>query len=465
MKTIIVWYRNDLRIHDHPALAKAIQSADHVVPLFILNSSLLRGAHAGSNRNRFLIESLHDLKQSLKKIGGDLVIRNGDSLKVLQEVVQEVNAEAVYYTADFSPYAIQRDMRIEQQLKTADIEFRSFSGRLIVGAAAKLRTKNDEPYKVFTPFYKRWLQVGRRELAMTPTKTVLPTSIKLGTIPAIKDLTNPHDLSSNVIKGGETEALKRFDAFIRDGVQRYKTSSNTMAEDATSRLSAYLHFGCISPRMIEENIPDSDGAHAWHRQLCWRDFYQYVLLHYPKNAKYEFQERYRSFKWETNKEHFKAWKDGKTGYPVVDAAMRQLREEGWMHNRARLIVGSFLTKDLLLDWRLGEEHFMKFLVDGDEANNNGNWQWIASVGVDPAPVFRRMYNPTSQHQKFDPHSEYVRRYVPELKNVPDDYIQEPWKMPEDVQRGAKCIIGKDYPKPIVDHKAAREMALERYRAV
>jgi len=210
-------------------------------------------------------------------------------------------------------------------------------------------------------------------------------------------------------------------------------------------------------------LPSSAGAAAWHRQLCWREFYHYILFKFPANAQQEFQERYHDMKWDNNKIYLAAWQDGRTGYPVVDASMRQLLDEGWMHNRARLIVGSFLTKDLWLDWRLGEQHFMRLLIDGDESNNNGNWQWIASVGVDPAPVFRRLYNPSLQQKNFDPDGAYVRKFVPELKNVPDKYLAEPWTMPKDVQIDVGCIIGQDYPAPIVDHKAARVAALDHYR--
>ena len=207
----------------------------------------------------------------------------------------------------------------------------------------------------------------------------------------------------------------------------------------------------------------NEGADAWHRQLAWREFYHYIIFNFPSNAKQEFQERYRTLDWGHDKTLLTAWQDGQTGYPVVDASMRQLLQQGWMHNRARLIVGSFLTKDLWLDWRHGEQHFMRWLIDGDEANNNGNWQWIASVGVDPAPLFRRMYNPASQQKNYDPNGDYVRTFVPELKDVPDKYLSQPWTMPEAIQIASKCLIGKDYPAPIVDHAKARLEAFEHYR--
>ncbi len=228
-----------------------------------------------------------------------------------------------------------------------------------------------------------------------------------------------------------------------------------------------MHFGCISPRQIEERLKGrrGNGPAAFHRQLCWRDFYHHVLFNFPRNARSEYQERYRGkIKWSYAEKAFEAWCEGRTGYPLVDAGMRQLLAEGWMHNRARLVVGSFLTKDLGIDWRWGERHFMRYLIDGDEANNNGNWQWIASVGTDPQPYFRRIYNPTLHAERYDPEGAYVRKYVPELKRVPDEHIREPWEMPDEVQREAGCVIGTDYPGPIVDHKEARQEAMARYRS-
>jgi deoxyribodipyrimidine photo-lyase len=271
-------------------------------------------------------------------------------------------------------------------------------------------------------------------------------------------------VSPQAVRGGETVARKRLHDFLQSGIEQYAAENNSLGADATSRLSAYLHFGCLSVREIETMLPDTEGARAWHRQLAWREFYHYVLFHFPHPER-EFQERYRAYPWEKNAKLLNAWKEGRTGYPVVDAAMRQLKAEGWMHNRGRLIVGSFLTKDLGIDWREGERYFMQWLIDGDMANNNGNWQWIASVGVDPAPVFRRLYNPSSQRDTYDPSGSYVRTYVPELKNVPDEYLSEPWKMSKEAQESYRCIIGKDYPAPVVDHKEARQLALERFRSL
>lgn len=464
MKTILVWYRNDLRVHDHPALATAAADATAVVPTFIFKDSLLYGKHSSPNRNRFLLECLQDLKRNLQAIAGDLYIRSGDAAAELIALAKETGATSVYYTADYSPGAIARDKAVKAALETLNIEFRSFPGRLIVANQAALRTKAGNVHKVFTPFWKNWLQIQRRGLADTPTSIALPENSSCGDLPKLADITSAETVSPHALMGGETLARERLRDFLARDITTYKEDNNFMAKDRTSRLSPYLHFGCISPLEIEEMLPDSLGAQAWGRQLAWREFYHYILLNFPKNTELEFQERFRALTWDDNKIYLAAWKDGRTGYPIVDAAMRQLKDEGWMHNRARLIVGSFLTKDLWLDWRLGETYFMNMLIDGDEANNNGNWQWIASVGVDPAPVFRRLYNPSSQQTNYDPDCAYVRRFVPELQHVPAKHIPAPWLMTIEEQMAASCILGKDYPKPIIDHKQARLDTLDKFRA-
>ena len=291
----------------------------------------------------------------------------------------------------------------------------------------------------------------------------LPAGLSKGRLPSLAEL----GLEQQVAEpppGGEAAARERLSRFLRSGVREYGENHDALGRDRTSRLSPYLHFGCLSPREVEARLPRGAGPDAFRRQLGWRDFHHHVLLHHPRNARSEFQERYRgAISWSRAERRFGAWCDGRTGFPLVDAGMRQLQREGWMHNRARLVVGSFLTKDLGIDWRWGERHFMRLLVDGDEANNNGNWQWIASVGTDPQPAFRRIYNPARHQQRYDPDGAYVRRYVPELRDVPDRHLAEPWTMPREVQRACGCVIGTDYPEPIVDHAQARRRALERYR--
>jgi deoxyribodipyrimidine photo-lyase len=464
MRTIIIWFRNDLRVHDHPALHAALHDADTVIPVFVLDTTLLQGERQSANRNRFLLQSLADLRQSLRDRDGELYIRQGDAAQILTDLATQHHADAVYCTADYTGYARRRDKQVQAQLKKSGITMQAYGGRLANDQAFSLQTGGKAPFKVFTPFWRQWSKLPQRAVLAAPRQVAVPGKLAAGDIPAIGSLAPPGQLASDALEGGETAGRARLKAFIAKGVERYADANNDLGADATSRLSSYLHFGCLSAREVLDRLPSGAGADAFARQLVWRDFYNYVLLHFPDNAKQEFQERYRTMDWQYDKRLFAAWQDGKTGYPVVDAAMRQLRQEGWMHNRARLIVGSFLTKDLGIDWRWGERYFMQQLIDGDQANNNGNWQWIASVGVDPAPVFRRLYNPASQAKSYDPQGVYVRRYVPELSRVPDEYIGEPWRMPDDIQQQSGCHIGTDYPAPIVDHAAARSAALERYRS-
>lgn len=459
-KTILVWFRADLRIHDHPALWQAVNDADQIVPVFIADEKQLKNATASANRNRFLEECLADLRASLQKVGGDVVIRYGQAHDELLKLAKEVNASALYYTEDYTPYAKKRAAEVESRLQSAGVDTRAFAGTLMIDSPNTIKTATGSVYKVFTPFFRAWQKEARRDV-VPPIRSVTLPSVDAGALPTFTAKTNKEMLSPNAAKGGETAGRKNLHQFLDLAVHDYHEGNNLLAKNATSGLSPYLHFGCLSAREIEKMLGGSEGEQAWHRQLAWRDFYKYVLHHFPHPQK-EFQTRYRTMVWDESSELLRAWKDGQTGYPVVDAAMRQLKQEGWMHNRGRLIVGSFLTKDLGIDWREGEAHFMQWLLDGDIANNNGNWQWIASVGVDPAPLFRRLYNPTSQQKNYDPTGGYVRKYVPELQHVPDAYLTEPWKMPCEVQQEAGCMIGVDYPEPVVNHAEARQRTLERY---
>jgi deoxyribodipyrimidine photo-lyase len=326
---------------------------------------------------------------------------------------------------------------------------------------------------VFTPFYRNWERVTRRAILDPPKRIGMPAKTRHGRVPSLASLGLEQEVAEPA-PGGETAGLARLAEFLDGAVRDYDSGRDQAGVDGSSRLSPYLRFGCLSPRAVEDQLPggtntaaqrtEAKGPEALRRQLCWRDFYQHVLVHHPENARHEHQARYRgTLTWAGDDAEFTAWTEGRTGFPLVDAGMRQLRREGWMHNRVRLMAGSFLTKDLGIDWRRGEDWFMRLLLDGDQASNNGNWQWIASVGVDPQPAFRRIYNPSLQQQRFDPDGRYVRGYVPELAQVPDEYLAEPWRMPELEQERAGCRIGRDYPGPIVDHKQARQAALDRYR--
>ena len=470
MAVSLVWFRNDLRLADNPALASAAK-AGGVVPVFVLDNQLLRGKRAGANRLRFLHESLQELDGQFQQQGGRLAFTAGPAGPALIRLAQQTGAGRVVAATDFSPHARRRDERVAAELDRAGIGLNLLPGRLMLDDAASLRTGAGRPYQIFTPFYRAWLEQPRRPVLPAPEQLRFPSNLASlgGGLPSLQDWvgrTTPSQLADHPAPGGEAAAHNRLRAFLEGPVRVYHNAHDDLAADATSRLSAYLHFGCLSPRTVEAALPGSgDGPTAFRRQLAWRDFYHYVLANFPHNTHQEFQARYRRLAWSYDEALFRAWTTGRTGYPLVDAAMRQLNAEGYMHNRARLVVGSFLTKDLGIDWRWGERYFMQQLIDGDVANNNGNWQWIASVGVDPAPLFRRLYNPTSQLTKFDPTGAYVRRYVPELRRVPLQRLAEPWRMTPDEQALAGCHIGLDYPAPIVDHARARLATIERYRAV
>ena len=462
--TAIVWYRRDLRVHDHPALRAALDEHDAVVPAFCFDDRLLTGRHASGNRTQFMLECLSDLDASLRDRGGHLYLRRGRPELELSALAREIGATAVYVTRDVGPFARKRQEQVRAALAEAEIELLSYPGLFAVDSLGAIQTGAGDPYTVFTPFWRNWSAQPRRELIGAPRSVPAPGDrVTRGRLPALVALGLQQE-AEDPAPGGESAGRTALARFLGGPISDYAEGRNTLTGESVSRLSPYLHFGCLSPREIEAHLPGGAGAAAFHRQLCWRDFHAHVLGHFPANAHSEFQQRYRgTIRWSHAEKRFEAWCEGRTGYPSVDAGMRQLRREGWMHNRARLIVGSFLTKDLGIDWRWGERWFMRHLLDGDQASNNGNWQWIASVGVDPAPAFQRMFNPTLQQQRFDPGGDYVRRYVPELADIPDRYLSEPWKMPDEVQERIGCRIGRDYPEPIVDHRQAREEALARYR--
>jgi deoxyribodipyrimidine photo-lyase len=447
MSTSIVWFRRDLRVHDHPSLTAAAGEADRVVPVFVLDEALLDGRFASGPRTRFLYGCLGELRGALRARGADLVVRRGRPERELPALASEVGAERMHFAWDVSPYATARDARVEEAMGEAGVEVVRHPGLFVADV--------ERPYIVFSPFHRAWLEAGRREVVGAPRALASPSGLNVGRIPGADGL----EAVPEPFAPGEKAGRERMHAWLRGGISQYADRHDVLS-GGTSELSPYLHFGCISPRELESKA----GDEAFVRQLCWRDFYAHVLLNNPRNARCAYQERMDSLAWENDDEGFAAWCEGRTGFPVVDAGMRQLRARGWMHNRARLIVGSFLTKDLHIDWRRGEAHFMAWLVDGDEANNNGNWQWISSVGVDPAPYFRRMYNPMTQQKRHDPDGSYVRRWVPELRDVPLSRLAEPWTMTESEQREAGCVIGSDYPSPVVDHKEEREHAMARYRA-
>ncbi len=464
MTTGVVWFRRDLRVHDLPALAEAVRRHDRVLPLFVFDPRLLGGRFRSAGRTAWMLDALRALDEELRARGGRLAVRTGDPARVLPQVVREIGAQAVHCSEETTGFARARDENVQEALGD-EIPLRRHPGVYIADLPGVL-TKDGRPYTVFSPFLRAWQRQERRAVVQAPRAIELPPGAKLGRMPSLEAL--GFDGAPDLLDrppASEAEAQKAATRWVRSEMAGYGAGRNILA-DETSRLSVHLRFGTLSPRWLEERVlaRGGPGSETYRAELCWRDFYGAVLLHHPEAARTEFQERYRgTLRWHDDADALEAWKRGETGYPVVDAAMRQLRVTGWMHNRARMIVASFLTKDLHLDWRLGEAHFMELLLDGDVGSNNGGWQWVASTGTDPAPYFQRLFNPTRQQERFDPDGRYVRRWIPELSDVPDGKLAEPWTMSEDEQARSGCTIGEDYPAPLVDHAVERRVAIERYR--
>ncbi len=458
----VVWFRRDLRVHDHPGLATAVRDHEQVVPLFVLDERLLHGRFASGPRTAFMLASLRELDAELRRRGGALCVRAGRPEVVIAQVAREAGASAVHWTSDVSPFARRRDTAVTAALREAGVQARPDGGAYCADVSLP-RTRAGRPMTVFTPFWKAWERLERREVLDAPARVVLPGGLESGSLPDGPRLRD--ELPAPFCEPGEAAARAALDAWLQGPVTRYAERRDDLT-GGTSGLSVYLRWGSVSAREAETRAlaRGGAGAAAFVRQLAWRDFYAHVLLLHPENARLEYQERYRALEWDDDAELLAAWREGRTGYPVVDAGMRQLAASGWMHNRARMIAGSFLTKTLHLDWRCGEAWFERMLLDGEPAQNNGNWQWIASTGVDPAPYFRRIFNPVLQQRKFDPGGVYVRRWVPELARVADARLAEPWTMTAAEQAAAGCVIGRDYPSPVVDHAVERRVALERYRA-
>ncbi len=468
MTTVIWWARRDLRLNDNEALQAALAHGGQVVPVFVLDPVLLSAADVSDKRVAFLFGGLRALDAELRGRGSRLIVRRGKPLAELTRLAAETGATAIYAEADPWPYARRRDAEIGAQLPL------HLTPGLTVHPFDVILKADHTPYTVFTPFSRAWKALP----LPTPSQLWTPPE-KLPAVPeGLESLAIPEDpvLPSGVtFPPGEREALRRLEAFAGSSsapIARYAEDRNRMDLNGTSQLSPYLRFGMISARraavaalraMEQASGPAArKGAETWLNELIWREFYMAILYYFPFVLEQAFQERLRDIPWRNNEAEFRAWCEGRTGYPVVDAAMRQLVATGWMHNRARMIVASFLVKDLLVDWRWGERFFMQHLVDGDPAANNGGWQWTAGVGTDAAPYFR-VFNPSLQGAKFDPEGAYVRRWVPELADVPLRYLHEPWTMPLSEQRKAGCRIGQDYPAPIVDHALARERTLAAYR--
>ncbi len=460
MQRIVWWVRRDLRLTDNLALHYALRDAVSVIPVFVLDPRLLESKKLAPARRQFLFEALADLDARLRERHGRLIVRRGDPVRELPRLVRETRADAVYFHRDLTPFARKRDALVTAALEKIGARVESFDDNYLAAPEQVLKP-DGTPYSVFTRFRLRLEAV-----VVIPNR--FATRGDLNTPPEIVSLDLPSvPRGDRWAQGGETIALKLARAFMRraDGLRAYADARNDMARDATAHLSPHLHFGTVSARELVRLARQAEAGKpgkTWIDEIVWREFYAHVLWHSPHAAHGAWRHTYDSIVWENDAEKFAAWCAGQTGYPVVDAAMRQLNETGWMHNRARMIVASFLTKDLLIDWRWGEMYFLQHLVDGDVASNNGGWQWAAGTGTDAQPFFR-IFNPVLQGQRFDAAGDYVRRWIPELARVPAKYIQAPWTMPAELAQNSQVQIGKGYPAPMVEHAVQRQRALEIYR--
>jgi deoxyribodipyrimidine photo-lyase len=462
MKVAIWWIRRDLRLSDNQALTTALDQSEAVIPAFILDTKLLASPYTGQKRLAFLFDGLRALDADLQQRGSALIVRQGDPLEMLQVLCSETGADRIFAEADVSPFARRRDERLMGELPLT----------LVPGVTVRppemLHKTDGAPYNVFTPFSRMWLSLPFPGSPLpAPERLQTPSSIASVGLPSLA--WSPADAH---FPAGETHAQQRLAAFTGSVISRYADERNRLDLDGTSGLSPYLRFGMLSARQAvwaaheaaaqAGNASARKGAETWLGELIWREFYAAILYYFPFVRQTAFRSKLRRIPWRDAPDDYETWSEGRTGYPVVDAAMRQLITTGWMHNRARMITASFLTKDLLIDWRLGERYFMQHLLDGDPAANNGGWQWTAGTGTDAAPYFR-VFNPVLQGTKFDPRGDYIRRWVSELAAVPNEFIHTPWKMPAGMQQHLGCIIGKDYPAPMVDHTMARQRMLAAYR--
>ncbi|MFC5033311.1 deoxyribodipyrimidine photo-lyase [Streptomyces sp. So13.3] len=449
MSVSIALFTGDLRLHDNPSLRGALGSADQVVPLFVVDHAIRDAGFPSPNRAAFLAGCLADLDTRLRRTGARLALRTGDVTEQVRAVAAEAGAEQVHLAAGVSGYAQRREERLRRALE--------LDGRLLVVheavvtavAPGAVTPQGKDHYAVFTPYFRRWAEQGVREPLPAPRR-IPGARVRYGSLPSPSSLAGGTP-SPTLPEGGETAARRRLGRWLDGPLEGYADGHDDLPGDLTSRLSPYLHFGCLSAAELVHRATarGGAGADAFVRQLAWRDFHHQVLAARPAAAHRDY--RSRGDHWRADADEIEAWRAGRTGYPIVDAAMRQLRQEGWMHNRARLLAASFLTKTLYADWRTGARHFQELLVDADMANNQLNWQWAAGTGTDTRP--NRVLNPLTQAQRFDPDGSYVRRYVPELAGIPGGAVHRPWRLPA-AERAAL-----EYPEPIVD----LDVAAARFR--
>ncbi|MEZ4750985.1 MAG: deoxyribodipyrimidine photo-lyase [Bdellovibrionota bacterium] len=466
MTTHIHWFRNDLRLADNPALTEAARGNAKVLCLYILSKS--DPWPLGGASKAWLHKSLESLGRELKERDGKLYCVEGEPLEVLKEVCSEVNASAVYWNRTYEPYSVELGNTVKKTLRGKGVECHSFGSNLLL-EPWQLKNGSGDPYRVFTPYWKaaKKLYAELEPVLRRPSFEPFSGTVKgTGDVKSLGLLTG-HPWENKILQywePGEAGAKKRLSRLSESFLKSYPTDRDMPELEGTSCLSPHLHFGELSPKQVLGAIGLKGAAEGFMRQIAWREFGHNLLYHFPKTPTEPLNAQFKHFAWKSDKKSLEKWKKGLTGYPIVDAGMRELWETGWMHNRVRMIAASFLIKDLLVHWSEGAEWFWETLVDADLANNTLGWQWVAGCGADAAPFFR-IFNPVLQGKKFDPEGNYVRTWIPELAKLPSKWIHEPWAAPAEVLREAGVELDNTYPKPLLDHSMARDRALEHYQAL
>ncbi|MBI5899558.1 MAG: deoxyribodipyrimidine photo-lyase [Rhodocyclales bacterium] len=467
MTTALVWFRRDLRSNDHAALHHALLAHSRVHCVFVFDTTILDPLPRRDRRVEFILRAVEELDAALRALGGGLIVRHGDPRDEIPRLATELGAGAVFVNRDYEPAARARDEEVKRRLASAD--FHEFKDQVIF-ERDEVMTRGGTPFSVFTPYRNAWLKrltpAELNPLPVEPHAARLAPPREGERLPTLAELGfEATDLPALCLPTGMSGAQALFRDFV-DRIDDYAATRDYPAVKGCSCLSPHLRFGTLSIRQLAAHAHGHGGrgAQTWLSELIWRDFYHAILWHHPRVVTQCFKPEFDKLRWDDGPDLFAAWCQGRTGYPLVDAAMRQLLHAGWMHNRLRMITASFLSKDLGLDWRLGEAWFAAKLLDFDLAANNGGWQWAASTGCDAQPWFR-IFNPVTQSEKFDPEGRFIRRHVPELANVPAKFIHAPWTMTTVQQAACGLVIGRDYPAPVVDHALARARSLERYKAV
>jgi deoxyribodipyrimidine photo-lyase len=475
---ILLWFRLDLRLSDNPALSAAIELGRPIIPIYISDDAAADEWSPGGASRWWLHSSLTALASAIEERGNRLILRTGSAATTIHELLSETGATSVYWNRRYEPWATKRDKEIKSALKGKGIEVRSFNAGLL-REPWTISTQKGAPYTVFTPFWKS-LRVLREpvQLKLAPTRIPMPTIFtQSDELKAWELLPTTPDWAGGLWrtwKPGEEAAQALLNEFTGCAVFDYQNNRNLPGVSGTSRLSPHLHFGEIGPRQVWNAVVTSypaqagslipRGVETYLSEIAWREFSYHLLFHFPQLPSIPLRAEFSNFQWKNDPNDLSAWQRGATGYPIVDAGMRELWTTGWMHNRVRMVVASFLIKDLLIDWRIGEKWFWDTLVDADLASNSASWQWVAGCGADAAPYFR-IFNPIIQASKFDPNGSYVRKWVPELAKLPDRLIHVPWMANPIELSAAEVDLGRDYPMPIVNHLIARNRALERYKAI